>query len=789
VAQFAVGETALEQLSNLEPIAQRELAETAQRHIGEALALCDQSAPLPIHRTENIAETCASIERGEPATAPQLRDAARVIEQALRLRAHTKYHVDLCPELEQLLLCAPELAALRERIVHAIDDNGNVLDSASQGVRNARRALSHVRDELRKTSQGLVARYKESLSGLFVAERSGRFVLPVRTDAPNKVPGMILGTSGSGGSLYIEPAELSELNNRVYLREAELLREEAKVLAELSSAAADSVQDLRVAADNCTRADTIAAIARWAVQTHAKPVKFSEELVLDLRQMRHPLLIGEDQEVVPNDLLLEAGSCLVVSGPNAGGKTVSLKCFGLAVWMARSGLPIPCAEESRIGWFEDVLTDIGDEQSISRSLSTFSAHVTRLADTLQRAERGTLILLDEVAGGTDPDEGAALAEAVLRHLAERGAAVATTTHYEKLKQLAANEPEHFANASVGFDLQTMRPTFSVSLGVPGQSSALAVAERFGIPPRLVERAREALPKEQVQQQRLLEQVEAERAELHRLRAEAEEELATQQRLSRKMQAETERAREVERDRLAKEAQALTREVTEARALVRRAKAQLGSPQTSDALKRAEDWVSSAAQPVTIGGALTRALSKDDDGNHLDSSTVTPGLRVRIPHLKSDGEVLTLPQKGTVRVSVGGLKMVIPLEKLRAVRPPAAITARARQKTAPSPKRPARPAVSAAEAELEQQSSFTPSKTSANTCDLRGMRVEEGLDQIDGFIDRMLQAGEPAVFFLHGHGTGAMKDAVREYVAKSAHVARWERAAPEDGGDALTLCWL
>lgn len=784
VGHYAATETARELLRGLRPLPDIESASQAQTRAREALSMLRHDAPLPITSVPSVDELCAHLKRGSAGTSTQLRDAARVIEQAVRLRDHSTHHVTSCPELARVLQCASQLGALRDRIVTAVDEHGELMDSASPGVRNARRALVRHREQLRAASQKLLAKYKNSLSGQFVAERGGRTVLPVRADAPHRVEGMILGSSGSGNSLYIEPAELTELNNRVYVAEAELRREEALVLNELSQLAMGSIPELEAAYDNCIIADCVAAIAHWADACNALPVAFAKSNRLVLRQMRHPLLIGEGQRVVPNDLTLSSSQCLVVSGPNAGGKTVALKCLGLAVWMAQSGLPVPCDATSEVGWFDEVLTDIGDEQSISRSLSTFSAHVTRLSAYLHAARPGCLVLLDEIAGGTDPEEGAALAASILGALSERGAAVAVTTHYERLKQLAAQNESTYVNASVGFDLRTLQPTFELTLGIPGQSSALAVAEHYGIPSEVIERARQTLPRTQVDQQKLLSLLEQERTQLHEMRVAAQSELERQQRLSDEMTRDTEKARQVEQQRLSQEARALTMEVLEARALVRRAKEELRKAHPSSLILRdAERLVSNAASPVTVEGSVTRALSGAEPSTGLDEAELVVGMQVSIPHLKAQGELLTTPSKGTVRVNINGLKMSMPVDKLRTAKPkePAATIRkqdryRATHRASPAASEPA-------------TSTYSPSRTSDNTCDLRGLRVEHGLEQLDGFIDRMLQTGEPAAFFLHGHGTGAMKDAVREYLNTSPHVSRWEPAQPEDGGDALTVCWL
>lgn len=791
LASFAVNPATARLIEALRPLPDVSAAMEAQRELSEALALQAQAAGLPVSACPEIADLCGTLQRAGAASAQQFRDAGKVIDQALRLQQHTQHHADVCPELKRALWCDPELVGLRGRIARAIDEHGAVMDSASEGLRSARRQLGKVRQQLRDTGSALLGRYKDSLSGQYVAERGGRFVLPVRAETQGHVPGLILGSSGSGGTLYVEPKELSELNNRVYIAEAEALREEAKVLWELSVSAATLASALDRAAENCLRADKLSAVARWAHEYDCCTIRFADEPVLELGAMRHPLLLGQGH-VVANDLQLDAAQCLVVSGPNAGGKTVALKCFGLAVWLAQSGLAVPCDPKSRIGWFDLVLTDIGDEQSISRSLSTFSAHISHLGEYLGLAERGCLVLLDEIAGGTDPDEGAALAASILAGFVARGASVATTTHYERLKRLGAGEDAAFVNASVGFDFSNMLPTFRLHFGVPGQSSALAVAERYGIPQELVAHALELLPKQQLHQKRLLEQLEAERAQLSDLRRKAEVELEEQRVLSEKLRHDAARAREHEQERLRQEAATLTQEVQQARALLRQAKTQLAATHANVELQALERMVNQAANPVTLDGALTQALRGSDEQGVLAAEALQLGMRVRIPHLGGIGEIVSGVSKGAVRVNVGGMKLTVPVDRLRSLdsapatskAAPSASSKAAAQNKHTTPRRTQKNGTEPAVA-----SSFAPARTTTNTCDLRGVRVEAGLDSVAAFLDQMLRLGEPAAYILHGHGTGAMKAAVREYLRDSRHVSRWEPAAREDGGDALTLCWL
>lgn len=785
IAEHAMNELTARRLLETAPYPTQSEAELAHTRVGEAIALHERAAPLPVRSLNPLGSAIATLRRGSPVSGPELRDVGRAIEQASSLRGHAFSHSEQAPALASAFDINPSLIDVARRLQSALDDSGQLFDGASDGLRNARRDLGRARDALRDTQAQLLRKHKEQLAGAYFAERDGRFVLPVRTDAP-RIEGTVLGSSGSGNTLYVEPAELLEANNRARIAEAVVAREEARLLAELSADVATRLSEVENAYEVCLLADRVAACAAWAVRHAARPVRFANEPVLRLVQMRHPLLLaslrqGEPTRVVANDLELRAGQALILSGPNAGGKTVALKCLGLAALLARCGLPVPCDSTSQIGWFTDVVTDIGDDQSISRSLSTFSAHVTNLAHCLTVSKRGVLLLLDEVAGGTDPDEGAALAVALLSALTSRGASVATTTHYDRLKQLGARGDDRYSNASVGFDLQQMRPTFRVTMGIPGASSALAVAERYGIPSSVISEAKAAIPKESLDQQRLLAQLEEELGRAIAAREISESTLAETEKRREAFEREREHVLRHDRQALEKLAAELTKEVQTARSDLRRAKALLGTG-TKDSYREAELLVSAAALPITVDGALTRAIQSPSApaSNLAARPPLSAGMTVRLLHLNAEAVVVEPASKGQVRVSVGGLKMSVPVEQVQL----------------PKKAQPARgPAVKGNQSKAPARSSDTaPStadvvRTTHNTCDLRGQRVDDGLILVDQFLDEMLRMREPAAFILHGHGTGAMKSAVREHLAGSRVVGHFEAASQENGGDAFTVAWL
>ncbi len=785
IARRAAGDAAARRLRELSPAAEIEDARQRCRVVADALELSQADAPLPGAKVEEMAPLLARLRRGAVAGADELASLRTVLRTAASLRAYAARQREQHPALAAAIGSAPELDEFLKELEHALDESGAVADRASPGLAAARQRVASLRRELSTRIDRLISRYSEVLRDNYYAERDGRYVLPVRADAHRRVPGIVLGSSASGGTLYVEPQEITELGNRLGVAEAEAEREEARVLARLCDAAAAQADELSRAYEACLAADQLSAIARWAAEAEGVVVAPEMDAGIDLREMRHPLLIGSGlDEVVPNDIRLSPGSGLVISGPNAGGKTVALKCLGLAAWMARAGLPLPAAPGSRVGWFDNVLTDVGDDQSLARSLSTFSAHIEKLARFVEHANPRTLVLLDEVAAGTDPEEGSALAVAVLEKLVQRGATVAVTTHYERLKELPVDD-DHFVNASVGFDFGAMKPTFKLELGVPGASSALAVAARHGMPPDVIQRAEQLMPEHARRREELVAELEAEQRALEQARREAEAEARRQKQLGTEVETELARQREQDRRRAEQQARELTAEVQRARAELRQARARLKQAGLDkQQVRDAERSVSRAAQQIAIGGRLVevadapRHAAKPEQPLAIEE--LVAGARVYVPGIDAIAEVLAPPAKGQVRVAAGALKLSVPVASLE----------RAAKPKKPKPKAPGRtPEKDDRGGATAVRGEHVPVRTEDNTLDLRGQRVDEALDRVDAFVDRLLAEGEPAGFVLHGHGTGALKSAVRQHLGGSRYVARSRAADPEDGGDAFTVLWI
>jgi DNA mismatch repair protein MutS2 len=482
---------------------------------------------------------------------------------------------------------------------------------------------------------------------------------------------------------------------------------------------------------------------------------------------------------VPSDVALEPGHAIVVSGPNAGGKTVALKAVGLAALMVRAGLPVACGEGSTVGIFDVVLTDVGDEQNIAKNLSTFSAHVRNLAAILDETHEGALVLLDELAGGTDPREGEALAAGVLDSLCARGGAVMATTHYEGLKALALADPR-LQNASVGFDLKAMTPTFRLTLGVPGSSSALAVASRYGMPSTVIERAERFLSREEQTFESTVKALHTERAALELARAAAEAREGEVRALKADLELELEKARVREQKTVSREAEALLAALRRAKEDLRAAQAKLrGKKIDESALREASRAIDRVASQATLGGELESVTMRPDEAGVRPSvrrDELRRGLRVYVPRLRAEAEVIEVLPDGA-KVAVGPMKLTVSTTDLRAA--PDAVPEVPRDRRS----RP-RPLPSASSASME-----TPVQTKDNTCDLRGLRADDALPFATSFLDRALHESQRVVFLVHGHGTGALRELLRRELRASPYVARLRAGEMGEGGDGVTVVWL
>ncbi|HEX5067509.1 MAG TPA: Smr/MutS family protein, partial [Myxococcota bacterium] len=682
------------------------------------------------------------------------------------------------PHLADLAASLPVDRELEREILRCIDPAGEVRDEASPALAAARRSARELAVEI----QGRVERILRDpdvaaqLSDQYFTVRNDRYVLPVRSDSRGRVSGIVHDASASGTTLFVEPEALVPLNNRHKQAEIDAQREVLRVLRALSAEAAAAADSIAPGIETLAAIDLAFARGRLADALSATAPEVRDEGVLRLPQLRHPGLPAD--EAVPNDLRLGEGAhVLVLSGPNAGGKTVAMKAMALAVLMVRAGMHVPAGAGARVDLFDTVLCDIGDGQSIGENLSTFSAHMASLAAIVEQASARAFVALDEVGDGTDPSEGAALAQSVLEALAARGARVVATTHYGLLKEMAEVD-SRFLNASVEFDPETLAPTYRLRLGVAGASSATAVAARMGMPGQVLERANQILEREDRQLDRMLVELAASRAALE-----------SEKREAFRLREETEAVRDEYRRRLTQLAarrDELFRSMREdLDAAFRDAHAQVagvirelqrGGSARAAAAARAELQKIEAATPSRVADDVLPAGADGDAalaGNGdtafapIDWRRARPGDPVRIAG-GGAGVLRALPdRRGRVAVALGSARVLVPAERVG--------LADAAPRRAP-PRPVAAPPVADTAAR-------------PGSCDLRGLRVDEATERLDAELDAARCADARRLVVIHGVGTGALRRAVREQLARSPYVARFENATQDEGGDGATIVWL
>ncbi|MFI5300256.1 MAG: endonuclease MutS2 [Polyangiales bacterium] len=787
----------------------------------EACGLLAESEPLPAARLADLRAAHARALHGGVLAPDELCGLSELLGAARTLRRFLATRSTRVPTLHATLSTDPSLDAVEEELSRAFDVDGSLADDASPRLRELRTERMHARTRMVSRLEELMRRHASILQDGYWTEREGRYVLPVRADAHERFPGIVHSASSSGATLFVEPRALVPMGNRLKMLEGDVRREEELIYTRLTARVAESIASVGGAIEALATADLCSAIARLSHDLELRfpttpPRAPDAEFVAELRALRHPLLAleafdtqrtkGNSRRVVPSDVRARRGRALVVSGPNAGGKTVTLKALGLAALMLRAGLPIAAREGSTLSLVTRVLTDVGDDQSLQKSLSSFSAHILNLRRILDESCPGALVLLDELCGGTDPREGEALAAAVLDGLCRRGAAVMATTHYEGLKALALADLR-FENASVGFDEATLTPTFALILGVPGASSALAVARRFGVPSLVIDRAEAYLSGGERTFENTVRALNDERRAMELARSAAEEEHARALDLRQRVEQELETLRARDRQSVGKETEALLMAVRRAREDVRAAQARLRSGRDDrDALRAVERDVAQVSTRVAVGGDLEAHLpnseAKTERGDRvLDGVPVRKGAKVWVAKLRGEGEVVEVSADGQLRVAVGALKLTLSRAEVRlivdgprdgagkqAARAPSK-TPILRSSYARSSREPLRVAGLDTAPRAADGTPEPAIQTSENTCDLRGLRVDDAWPMLESFMDRRLNAGDHIVIAVHGHGTGAVRDHVRTQLKASRYVASFRPGNQHEGGDGVTIVTL
>jgi DNA mismatch repair protein MutS2 len=735
--------------------------------------------PLPLEGLKEITATVEKAGKGVPLSPTELLLVGQTARTGERTRKYFEDRRGKYPRLAHHAKGLPSLRDLADEIDFKIDGSGNVLDRASPSLGALRRQLQQLRNRLQKTADEIIAssRFARHIQEAYATVRSGRLVIPFKVAAKGLFPGIVHDTSQSGQTVFFEPEELVYLNNEVKMAEIEVEREIARILAELSAKVAKRADDLLLCRSILSTLDFLQARCLLAEELSAAEPTVNASGEVNILSARHPLMVLARKEVVPNDLSLgRPYRCLILTGPNAGGKTVALKTLGLLTLMAMAGLSVPASGDSTVSTFPQVFASVGDEQSVEQDLSTYSAHVRRLNEILAGADRGSLVLLDEVVSGTDPREGAAIARGFLEVLADREVRVLATTHFEELKGIAFGD-RRFENGSMEFDPEALRPTYRLRLGVPGRSMAMEIARSLGFPEEVLSRAKRYLTGEEQKLDEVLGHLERERkklsAEAVELAAKRREAEGERQLLS----AERDRAREEESKELEKGRQRIREEIRKAERTLRTVTEELRKEKKIETVRKASavlrEWkekARSAEEDPVVRAMMSRTAPLPPE------TTLLPGQKVFLSPLHKQGEVSEPagPQENMVEVRVGGMKTRVPRHQVR-------VFAEDRHRAGSIASGTARRA--------EEISAAVYLQTPGNTLDLRGMYVDDALPEVEAFLDRLSLAQAPHVFLIHGHGTGALKTGVRRHLKTSPYAKRFFPAPREQGGDGATIVVL
>ncbi|MCX8061645.1 MAG: endonuclease MutS2 [Anaerolineales bacterium] len=722
----------------------------------------------------DIRSTIDLAKREGVATPQELLDVKEtLIATRSLLRAFDRLQFEY-PKLSDLVLSMIFPSGIIDAISLAISDHGEILDSASP-------VLAAIRSELKTVRGRLIAKLQQMISDPaivpilqepIITQREGRYVIPIRTDFKGRIPAIVHDQSASGATLFVEPLNVVELNNQNRQLQLEERDEERRILFRLTKMIADAAASI----DNClsvlAQFDLILSCAKYALEIDAvQPQVISldsdtlktnqSHSILQLNQARHPLL--DQQKVVPIDIeLTHEAFALVITGPNTGGKTVSLKTVGLLTLMAQAGLPIP-VKSATLSVFENIFADIGDEQSIEQSLSTFSGHIKNIIHILKHATPRSLVLLDELGAGTDPQEGSALARAILSYLIEMKIPCLVTTHHPELKIFAHVTPGAI-NASVEFDIETLQPTYHLSIGLPGRSNALAIAQRLGMPEEIIQKARQDMTPSELESQDLLDEIQRHRdlariayqqAELHRKEAE-------------KLRKELyERLENIENERL----RILETTQQEAEQLISELKEELR--QLRRDYKRTEQFTESiqdAIVKIDDLQELVKAKAQDQLRKkkvQKESRLLKVGDKVKLRSLGIKGTLMSI-NDNQVEVQAGNLRVQSDLHDIILEdEMPSALD----------------------RAELPSTRLPTAKETPAWELDLRGLRADEAIETIDRYLDSALFAGLPFVRLIHGKGSGRLRQAIREHLRKHPHIVSFESGEEREGGEGVTIVKL
>ena len=761
---YLTSDNGKQELANLEPMVNQD---QIQRALTETLDGADAyrlKGGIPIARLANISPQMKRLEIGATLSGLELSQVTKMLRTTQDVLNFFKKLQEEKIEFRTLYTTVDKLQALPEiskRLMKSIEGDGHITNEGSDKLFGIRNRISSTESEIRAKMDGYT-RGKDAkyLSDSIITMRDGRYVIPVMAQYRSHFGGVVHDQSASGQTMYIEPQAVMELNNRLRQNQVEEKTEEERILTELSESLIPYREDLLNNAKILGHLDFINAKARYAAEIKATEPTISEQNQVHFRQARHPLV--DPKKIVPNDIDLgEDYKALIITGPNTGGKTITLKTFGLLQLMAQSGLFIPVSENSQMGIFTEIFADIGDEQSIEQNLSTFSSHMDNIVKILDQIDERSLVLFDELGGGTDPKEGAALAIAILDRVGSSGSYVMATTHYPELKAYGYNRPETM-NASMEFDTESLEPTYKLLVGIPGSSNAFDIATRLGIEPGVIMQARSLIDQDSQDLSAMIADLSARQKEAADRAAKLKVEVAKAESLHKDLANEYQKLRNSKDQYLEKaklEANKLVEDTEEKTDVIikrlRKMEMQGGAAIKENQLIDSKSELNALHQAPNLkkNRVLQRAKAKQ---------ALKPNDDVMVTSYGQRGSLLRQTDKKHWEVQMGIIKMKVPTDEI--------------EKLAPEKEQP-------------QKNHTTIRRSSSSvkpTLDLRGKRYEEAMTEVDRYVDSALLAGYPMVTIVHGKGTGALRKGITEYLQRNRQVKHFEYAAPNAGGNGATV---
>lgn len=767
---FATSRMGKEMCRHLTPSDDLAEIEVMQQETADALSRVYQKGSLSFGGVKDIRGSLKRLEIGGTLGTGELLDIAGLLENAGRAKAYSRRDTEdeNGDSLDGMFEILEPLTPLSTEIRRCILSPEEIADDASPGLRQVRRSMKGINEKIHSQLASYISGSARTyLQDGVITMRNGRYCIPVKSEYKGQVPGMIHDQSSTGSTVFVEPMAVVKLNNDLRELEAKEQAEIEIVLSNLSQTAAESLEMIQDDLKILAQLDFIFARALLAKSQNATEPKFNTQGIIDLKKARHPLI--EKHQVVPIDIRLgETFDLLVVTGPNTGGKTVSLKTVGLLTLMGQSGLHIPAFDNSRLSVFREVYADIGDEQSIEQSLSTFSSHMTNVVRFLEKADRDSLVLFDELGAGTDPTEGAALAIAILSHLHSQGVRTMATTHYSELKVYALST-QGVENASCEFDVETLRPTYRLLIGVPGKSNAFAISSKLGLPDYIIEKAKEQISQEDESFEDVLTSLEESRKTIESEQEEIEKYKEEVKNLKARLEAKE--------DRLDQQKEKILRNANEeAHRILREAKEY--ADQTMKIFNKAGKETLSAKELEAQREKLRKQVN--DTGKKIalktpekKKSSLTPkdislGDSVRVLSLNVKGTISSKPDaKGMVYVQMGILRSKVALSDLEPIDEPV-ITGPSLQKTGAGKIRMNKSASVRAE------------------INLLGKTVDEAVAELDKYLDDAYLAHLSSVRVVHGKGTGALRKGVHNYLKRLKYVDNFHLAEFGEGDAGVTI---